>query len=137
MNQKHIQAKQSGINSWLGERRIRIKQTIGVSQNQIDLTKRILKIREKINKIPDNQTVVICMDDIHIYYLFRFTKLKEKNIVGFIDEIENKNVYNAFDDYEKYKVFSLEDSEWRQADCVLIADLCFGEKSLKKKVGSI
>lgn len=134
MNQKHIQAKQSGINSWLGERRMRIKQTIGVSQNQLELTKRILKIREKINRIPDNITVAICMDDVHIYYLFRFTKIKEKNIIGFIDEIENKYIYNSFDDYEKYEVLSFEDSEWRRADCVLIADLSLGDNSLKKKI---
>lgn len=122
MNQKHIKMKQSGINSWLGERRMRVRQIIGISQTQVELTKRILSVREFINNLPNNKTILVCADDAHIHYLFRFTKLAEKNILGFIDGFENKNIYNSFGDYGKYQVFSFEESEWKLAECVLITD---------------
>lgn len=59
MNQKHIKMRKDGINSWLGERRMRVKQIIGISQKQVELTKRILKAREFINDLPDDKTILI------------------------------------------------------------------------------
>lgn len=122
MNQNHIKMKQSGINSWLGERRMRVRQTIGISQTQLELAKRILKVREIINALPNDKKIIVCANDAHIHYLFRFTKLAEKNLLGFIDGFENKNVYNSFGDYRKYPVFSFEEPEWKQAECILLTD---------------
>lgn len=134
MNQKHIKMRKDGINSWLGERRMRVKQIIGISQKQVELTKRILKAREFINDLPDDKTILICADDAHIHYMFRFTKLAEKNIFGFIDGYENKNVYDSFGDYKRYPVFSLEEPEWKQSECVLItaSEDCSLGKELKE-----
>lgn len=121
MNQKYIKMRQADINFGLGERKIRVRQIVGISQKQVELTKKILKIREIINELPDNKRILVCADDAHIHYMFRFTKLVEKNIYGFMGECGNKNVYDSFGDYRKYPVFSLEEPEWKQAECVLIA----------------
>lgn len=134
MNQKHIQSMQAGINLGLGKRKIRVKQTIGISQNQLGLTRRILKIREKINSISNEQAVAVYMDDVHTGYLFRFTRIGEKNLVGFIDKVENKCIYDVHGDHRIYSVFSPENFDWSQVDCVIVADLNLDETERKKEL---
>lgn len=130
MNEIHKKIMQSGINVSLGGRKIRIKHTFGISPRQFDLTRRILKAREKIDSLPKDRSILVYADDPHIHYLFQLTKLAEKNVVGFIDEAANKSIYNPFGGFRAYPVYSLEEPEWRQAEYILIAvpDMALGKR---------
>ena len=85
MNKRHLDNQISGINVWLRQRKFRVKQSLGVSERQIDLTKRVMKVREKIAEIPNDKTILVFTDKVHAYHMLKYANLGSKKIKGFLN----------------------------------------------------
>lgn len=82
INNRHYQYLMSGIKASLGDRKIRVKQSLGVSEKADNV--KIKEINE-ILKVCDNARVMVYPVGLHTNFLFEKTDLKYKNVVAFAD----------------------------------------------------
>ncbi|MCR5083219.1 MAG: WavE lipopolysaccharide synthesis family protein [Parasporobacterium sp.] len=120
MNKRHLDNQISGINVWLRQRKFRVKQSLGVSERQVDLTKRVMKVREKIKEIPDDKKILVFTDKVHAYHMLKYADLGSKNIKGFLDNNNNDYIFDASsDEMKQYDVLYMSEETFKDVDIIL------------------
>ncbi len=120
MNKRHLDNQISGINVWLRQRKFRVKQSLGVSERQIDLTKRVMKVREKIAEIPNDKTILVFTDKVHAYHMLKYANLGSKKIKGFLDINNNDYIFDdSSDEMKQYDVLYMSEETFKDVDIIL------------------
>ena len=123
MKKRHNEALQRQIKSVIkngGKTMVRRAGQFSMSERQKALIRRIIYVRDIVKKIPDNEKILIDILGPETDYLFRFTNISEKNVIGLAGEIDGDVEYiDSWNGYKRYKVYPVEDA-WKAADCIIV-----------------
>lgn len=123
MNSKHMNFIASSVKAWCTGPRKRIKHYFGVSEVQRLMLERVEKVRELVDSIPDDIPLYIYGYCFNLAYLFRFTNIKNKNIVGIITDEDTSVFYDCYDNDREYRIYRTDSAEVKEANHVLMAEI--------------